>query len=180
LPVTEFKQRAVFFDRDGVLNELISRNGSFYSPQTFKDFHIVGEAKDVVNRVRNMGFLAIVISNQPDISRGKLKQSELDKMTTLLTDKLNIDDIFYCTHDDNNDIGCRKPAPGLFFIAQKKYNINFNESFMIGDTWKDVKAAKNAGIATTILLDTKYNKDLKEVIRVKKILDVIPIINNGI
>jgi len=179
LPVTEFKRRAVFFDRDGVLNELISRDGSFYSPQTFNDFHIVSKAEDVVNRVRNMGFITIVISNQPDISRGKLKQSELDKMTTLLINKLNIDDIFYCTHDDSNDTGCRKPAPGLLLAAQKKYKINFNESYMIGDTWKDVEAAKNAGIATTILLDMEYNQDLKEVIRVKNLLDVIPIINNG-
>jgi len=180
LPVTEYKQKAIFFDRDGVLNELVSRDGSFFSPQTFRDFHIVADAKYVVNHVKNKGFLTIVISNQPDISRGKLKQSELDKMSTMLNDKLNIDDIFYCTHDDSNDTGCRKPAPGLFFTAQKKHNINFNESFMIGDTWKDVKAAKNAGIATTILLDTEYNQDLKEVVRVKKLLEIIPIINNGI
>ena len=179
MAVTEYKHRAIFFDRDGVLNELVSRDGSFYSPQTFKDFHIVDEAKEVVNRVHSMGYLAIVISNQPDICRGRLKQSVLDKMTAVLIDKLNIDDVFYCTHDDHNDTGCRKPAPGLFFTAQKKYNINFNESFMIGDTWKDVEAAKNAGIAATILLDTEYNKDLKEVIRVKKLLEVIPIINNG-
>jgi D-glycero-D-manno-heptose 1,7-bisphosphate phosphatase len=179
LAVTEYKHRAIFFDRDGVLNELVSRDGSFYSPQTFKDFHIVDEAKEVVSHVQNMGYLTIVISNQPDISRGKLKQSELDKMTTMLINKLNIDDIFYCTHDDHNDIGCRKPAPGLFFNAQKRHNINFNESFMIGDTWKDVEAAKNAGIAKMILLDAEYNKDLKKVIRVKKLLEVIPIINNG-
>ncbi len=179
MAVTEYKHRAIFFDRDGVLNELVSRDGSFYSPQTFKDFHIVDEAKEVVNRVHSMGYLAIVISNQPDICRGRLKQSVLDKMTAVLIDKLNIDDVFYCTHDDHNDTGCRKPAPGLFFTAQKKYNINFNESFMIGDTWKDVEAAKSAGIAKTILLDAEYNKDLKEVIRVKKLLEVIPIINNG-
>lgn len=168
------KQKAVFFDRDGILNHLVQRDGSYYSPQRFKDFKIVEDAKEVVNRVQEMGFLAIVISNQPDISRGKLKQSELDKMTDLLFKKLNVDDIFYCTHDDNNDTGCRKPAPGLFFTAQKKYNIDFNKSFMIGDTWKDVEAAKKAGIAM-ILLRRDYNINLKVKNEVISISDVISI-----
>ena len=68
-----------------------------------------------------------MVSNQPDISRGKLSQSELDKMSDNLFDELILDDIFYCTHDDDNDTGCRKPAPGLFFTAQKKYNIDINK-----------------------------------------------------
>lgn len=173
------KQKAVFFDRDGVLNHLVQRDGSYYSPKKFEDFHIVNEAKEVVNRVQEMGFLAIVVSNQPDISRGKLKQSELDKMTDLLFKKLNVDDIFYCTHDDNNDTGCRKPAPGLFFTAQKKYNIDFNKSFMIGDTWKDVEAAKTAGISM-ILLDNNYNQDLEDVIGVKSLPEIVSLIKNGI
>ena len=179
MPATEHKQKAVFFDRDGVLNHLVQRDGSFYSPQKFEDFHIVDDAKEVINRVHKMGFLAIVVSNQPDISRGKLAQSDLDKMTDSLYEKLNIDDAFYCIHDDDNDTGCRKPAAGLFFTAQKKYNINFNESFMIGDTWKDVEAAKNARIPM-ILIDKDYNQDLNEVVRVQSLLEVIPIINNGI
>ncbi|MFC1527591.1 HAD-IIIA family hydrolase [Candidatus Neomarinimicrobiota bacterium] len=168
----------MFFDRDGVLNHLVQREGSFYSPQRFKDFHIVDEAKDVINIVKEMGFLAIVVSNQPDISRGNLKQSELDKMTDILFKKLSIDDVFYCTHDDYNDIGCRKPAPGLFIMAHGKYNLDFNKSFMIGDTWKDVEAAKNAGISM-ILINKDYNQDLKNVIRVNSLSEVVSLIKNG-
>jgi D-glycero-D-manno-heptose 1,7-bisphosphate phosphatase len=179
LPVTECKQKAVFFDRDGVLNQLVQRDGSYYSPQNIEDFHIVNEAKKVVQLVHKMGFLAIVVSNQPDISRGKLKQSELDKMTDMLYEKLSIDDVIYCTHDDDNDTGCRKPAPGLFFTAQKKYNIDFNKSFMIGDTWKDVEAAKNAGISM-ILLNKNYNQNLEDIIRAKSLPDVVSLIKNGI
>jgi D-glycero-D-manno-heptose 1,7-bisphosphate phosphatase len=176
---TNIKQNAVFFDRDGVLNHLVKRDGSYYSPQIFEDFKIVQDAKEIIKLVHEIGYLAIVISNQPDIARGKLTQIELDKMTQLLINETNVDDIFYCTHDDNNDIGCRKPAPGLFFTAQKKYNIDFNKSFMIGDTWKDVEAAKNAGISM-ILLDKNYNQDLEKVIRVKSLPEIVPIINNGI
>lgn len=179
MQVTEPKQKVVFLDRDGVLNHLVKRAGSFYSPQNFEDFQLVTGAKEFVDSVRKMGYLVIVISNQPDISRRKLSQSDLDKMTDLLFEKLNIDDVFYCTHDDNNDTGCRKPAPGLFFTAQKKYNVDFNKSFMVGDTWKDVEAAKNANISM-ILLNKDYNQDLENVIRVKNLSEIVFLINNGI
>jgi D-glycero-D-manno-heptose 1,7-bisphosphate phosphatase len=179
LPVIEKKQKAVFFDRDGVLNHLVKRDGSYYSPQRLQDFHIADNAKDVIKHVHKKGYLAIVVSNQPDISRGKLKQFELDKMSDILFEELSIDDIFYCTHDDNNDTGCRKPAPGLFFTAQKKYNIDFIKSFMIGDTWKDVEAAKKAGISM-ILLSKNYNQDLENVIRIKNLSEILSLIKNGI
>ena len=179
MPVIEHKQKAVFFDRDGVLNHLVNRDGALYSPQKFENFHIVAKAKKVISLVREMGYLAIVISNQPDISRNKLKQSELDKMTNMLFKELSIDDIFYCTHDDNNDTGCRKPATGLFDLAHKKYNIDFNKSFMIGDTWKDVEAAKNAGISM-ILLDKDYNIDLNDSVRVNSLTETVSLIKNGI
>ena len=179
MQVAEPKKKVVFLDRDGVLNHLVKRAGSFNSPQNFEDFQLVAGAKEVVDSVRKMGYLVIVISNQPDISRRKLSQTDLDKMTDLLFEKLNIDDVFYCTHDDNNDTGCRKPAPGLFFIAQKKYNVDFNKSFMVGDTWKDVEAAKNANISM-ILLNKDYNQDLENVIRVKSLSDIVFLINNGI
>ncbi len=179
MQVTEPKKKVVFLDRDGVLNHLVKRAGSFNSPQNFEDFQLVAGAKEVVDSVRKMGYLVIVISNQPDISRRKLSQTDLDKMTDLLFEKLNIDDVFYCTHDDNNDNGCRKPAPGLFFIAQKKYNVDFNKSFMVGDTWKDVKAAKNANISM-ILLNKDYNQDLENVIRVNSLPEVVSLIKNGI
>ncbi len=178
MPVIEKKQKAVFFDRDGVLNHLVKRDGSYYSPQSFQDFHIADDAKDVINHVHEMGYLAIVVSNQPDISRGKLKQSELNKMTDMLFEELSIDDIFYCTHDDNNDTGCLKPAPGLFFTEQKKNNIDFKKSFMIGDTWKDVEAAKNADISM-ILLSKNYNQDLEDVIRVKSLSEIVSLIKMG-
>ena len=177
LTVTEFKQKAVFFDRDGVLNHLVKRDGSYYSPQKFEDFDIVNEAKEVVDHVHKMDYLAIVISNQPDISRGKLEQSELDKMTQSLINETKVDDVFYCTHDDDNDTGCRKPAPGLFFTAQKKYNIDFNKSFMIGDTWKDVEAAKNAGISM-ILINRDYNQSLQKVKRINTLNEAVLQINS--
>lgn len=165
-------RKAVFFDRDGVLNQLVERDGTFYSPQSFKDFKIYLESIDIVEQVQKLGFLAIVISNQPDIARGKLEQSELDLMTQVLFSEIKVDDVLYCTHDDQDQCDCRKPKPGLFHLAQQKYNINFNDSIMVGDTWKDVEAAKNAGIEFFIL-NRDYNQELQNVERIDSISDII-------
>ena len=165
-------RKAVFFDRDGVLNQLVERDGSFYSPQSFKDFKIYQESIDIVNQVQKLGFLAIVISNQPDIARGKLAQSTLDQMTQTLFNYIKVDDVFYCTHDDKDQCECRKPKPGLFHLAQQKYNINFDDSIMVGDTWKDVEAAKNAEVKM-LLLDKTYNQDLYDVERIDHLSEII-------
>ena len=138
--------RAVLFDRDGVLNKLIKRDGGFYSPQSFDQFKTYDTAKNVINELKQIGLLSIVVSNQPDISRGHLIQTELDKMTNVLFNKLKIDDVFYCTHDDSDLCTCRKPSPGLLIQASEKWNIDLEKSFMVGDTWKDVAAAKNASV----------------------------------
>jgi len=150
--------KAIFFDRDGVLNELVKRDGGFYSPQSFDQFIVLGAAENVINKLKERGFLCIVVSNQPDISRGYLKQTELDKMTKILFDKLLIDDVLYCVHDNNDACNCRKPAPGLLTRAAKKWNINLDKSYMIGDTWKDAEAAKSANVKY-FLLNRDYNLD---------------------
>jgi D-glycero-D-manno-heptose 1,7-bisphosphate phosphatase len=167
--------KAVFFDRDGILNQLVERDGSMYSPLNFDDFNIYDDAVMVISDIKQLNYLTIVVSNQPDITRGKLKLTDLDKMTQVLFDSLKIDDVFYCTHDDYNDEGCRKPKPGLFHLAQKKYNINFSNSIMVGDTWKDVEAAKNAGIRM-LLLDRKYNQDIKHTERISELSEILDFI----
>lgn len=148
--------KAVFFDRDGVLNELVNRDGGQFSPQEFAQFIIVDAAKIVINKLKKYGFLIIVVSNQPDISRKSLKKIDLDKMTKILYDELMIDDVFYCTHDDSDFCSCRKPAPGLLVQAAEKWNIDLHKSYLLGDTWKDAEAAENAGV-NFFLLNKDYN-----------------------
>jgi len=163
--------RTVFFDRDGVLNELIKRDGGFYSPQSFDQFKIYETAKFVINELKQRGFLSIVISNQPDIARGYLKQIELNKMTKILYDELLIDDVFYCTHDDSDGCNCRKPKPGLLIQAVEKWNIDLQNSYMVGDTWKDAEAAKNVKV-DFMLLNRDYNLDLRCSHRINNLKDV--------
>ena len=163
--------KAIFFDRDGVLNELIQRDGGFYSPQSFDQFIILDSAVGIIKNVKKLGYLCVVVSNQPDISRGYLKQTELDKMTDVLYKELYIDDVFYCTHDDSDKCNCRKPAPGLLLQAADKWNINLDKSYMIGDTWKDAEAAKCANVKY-FLLNRDYDLDYNTYKRLNSLKEI--------
>ena len=168
--------KAIFLDRDGVLNKLVERNEGLYSPQDIKNFNLFPNVSKVIESVKSNGYLCIVVSNQPDVARGLLKKSELDKMTKILYDNFRLDDVFYCLHDDPDVKGCRKPAPGLILKAQKKWDIELKKSFMVGDTEKDLETARNAGVKF-FLLNRKYNRNINTSNRIKKLDDLIKIIN---
>ncbi|MDP6133007.1 MAG: HAD-IIIA family hydrolase, partial [Candidatus Marinimicrobia bacterium] len=116
-------------------------------------------------------FLSIVVSNQPDVARGNLKKSELDKMTKVLINKLMVDDVFYCTHDDSDGCNCRKPAPGLIIKAAEKWRIDLQNSFMVGDTWKDAEAAKNVKV-NFMLLNRDSNSNFHCSNRIDNLKDI--------
>ena len=164
--------RAVFFDRDGVLNELVSRDGGFFSPSSVEDFHLVPEAGDVINEIKSKGYLCITVSNQPDVTRGYLRKEVLDKMTQVLMKSNNLDDVLYCLHDDSDECDCRKPAPGLLLQAKVKWNLNLACSLMVGDTIKDLEAAKEADVEFC-LLDRSYNRHVQAGNRIDSLRDVI-------
>ena len=119
--------------------------------------------------------MIVVISNQPDISRGKLSLSELKKMTKKLNDELIIDDIFYCMHDDSDDCMCRKPKSGMILELARKWNIDLKNSFLIGDTWRDVEAARDANVKY-FLLDNNTNVDQKYENKVRDINKIFSLI----
>ena len=169
--------RAVFFDRDGVLNELVRRDGGYYSPRNLSTFKIISNSIEVTQYTKSLGYLNIVISNQPDVARGYLNITELDKMTEVLLHHLTIDDVFYCIHDDSDLCECRKPAPGLFIQAAEKWKINLQKSNMIGDTWKDMDAAKNANVKH-LLLDRDYNLNYESPNRINNLKDIFNHIKN--
>jgi len=170
--------KAIFLDRDGVINKVLLRKGMPFSPRTVNDFRLISGIDGVLRHFRKNGLLNIVITNQPDIARGFLKKCELNKMHAIIKKILPIDVIMVCPHDDKDHCSCRKPKPGMLFAAANKFNIELNKSFLIGDTERDVIAGRSAGCAT-IIIDTKYNKDVKADYRVRNLKDAIKIILNG-
>ena len=167
--------KAIFFDRDGVLNKLIARDGGYFSPQNTSDFILEETARETIKELKKLNYLSIVLSNQPDISRGKLKKIELNQMTKLLFNSLLVDDVFYCIHDDSDKCNCRKPLSGLIIKAKQKWKINLSKSFMVGDTWKDGESAKKVNLKF-ILLSRNYNLDYNCSDRINSLLDIIKFI----
>lgn len=154
-------QRAVFFDRDGVINKYVG----FLSD--INRFELLDGIDSVIRRVNQIGYLAIVVTNQPVIARGEVTVEELEnihnKMETLLGEKgVFLDAVFYCPHHPERgfpgelleykiDCPCRKPKPGMLMEAARKYNINLKESWMLGDSENDILAGKAAGCHTVLL-----------------------------
>lgn len=155
------KPKAIFWDKDGVINEVIMREGKPTAPLQLEEFKFLPNIKKYLNQFKKMGFLNIIFTNQPDISRGFLKIEDLEKMHKIIIEELPIDEIKFCPHDDKDNCVCRKPKPGLIFEAAKKWSIDLEKSYVIGDRDKDIKAGKTAG-CKTFLIRREYNKDIKE------------------
>jgi D-glycero-D-manno-heptose 1,7-bisphosphate phosphatase len=156
--------RAIFLDRDGVINKTIVLNGKPYPPKNLQNLKILPGVKKTLETLHNKGWLLIVVSNQPDVARGITSLAKVEEINRYLKEKLPIDDFRICYHDNNDGCSCRKPLPGLLIDAAKTYGINLGSSFMIGDRWSDIEAGKLAG-CKTIFIDYKYRE--KQPIKVK-------------
>ena len=140
-------KKAIFIDRDGVINRLVKINGKETSPKRLDQLDIYNFVPYAIKQLRN-NYLIIIVTNQPDIARGRISIKELNKINKKIKDEIDIDDFFICVHDDDDDCQCRKPKPGLILDAAKKWEINLSGSFIIGDSWRDMIAGKSAGLKT--------------------------------
>ena len=152
-PLSDARARrpAVFLDRDGVLNELVLRDGAWVSPRTLEDFAIIEEAPAAVGRLRNLGVRVFVVTNQPDLARGHLDESTAVAMTAKLARVVQVDDIRICPHDDADACDCRKPRAGMLLDLARSFDIDLSRSFMVGDSWRDIEAGRRAGCVTILV-----------------------------
>jgi D-glycero-D-manno-heptose 1,7-bisphosphate phosphatase len=149
--------RAVFLDRDGVLNEAVIRNGKPTAPWSPEELVIARGARELLGQLKGEGFLLIVVTNQPDVRRGQTSQTAVEQIHRKLSRELPLDDFFTCLHDDSDGCSCRKPLPGLLRQAAAKYEIELGSSYLIGDRWRDVDAGAAAG-CRTVLIDLGYRE----------------------
>ncbi|MGA2670087.1 MAG: HAD family hydrolase [Dehalococcoidia bacterium] len=159
------KAKAVFLDRDGVINELVyyPEHGIADSPFTTKQFKLIAGVCEAINRFHELEFKVILVSNQPGIAKGYLSQETFDKIRKKMNDELakegaSLDGEYYCFHHPEAKVerlkvncGCRKPEPGLLLQAAKDSDVDLSQSCMIGDGLTDVKAGKSAGCQTVLL-----------------------------
>lgn len=147
--------RAVFLDRDGVINRALVRDGKPYPPRNIGELEILPGVAEALQRLHNAGFKLIVVTNQPDVARGTQTRAVVEKINAALQSRLPIDEFRVCHHDDADQCACRKPKAGALLQSAEKFGIDLKASFMIGDRWRDIEAGQNAG-CKTILIDYHY------------------------
>jgi D-glycero-D-manno-heptose 1,7-bisphosphate phosphatase len=152
-------RRAVFLDRDGVLNRAEVRGGRPYPPASVDETKILPGVAEALTALREAGFLLIVVTNQPDVARGTQRREVVEAINAKLKAALPLDD-FYVSYEDG-DSPRRKPNPGLLLEAAQAYQINLVASFMVGDRWKDVEAGRRAGCAS-VFIDLGYDEPRPE------------------
>jgi D-glycero-D-manno-heptose 1,7-bisphosphate phosphatase len=150
-------KRAVFLDRDGVINRSIVRNGKPFPPASLGEVEILPQVELALNSLKAAGFVLIVVTNQPDVASGKTPKLVVDQINCFLQDSLPIDEIRTCYHDDRDLCLCRKPLPGAFFSCAKEHQIDLEASFMVGDRWRDIEAGHAAG-CKTFFINYKYQE----------------------
>ena len=164
------KQKAIFLDRDGTINKYVGflRN--------IEQFELLSGVSEAIRKINQSGYLAVVVTNQPVIARGEVTYTELqeihNKMETILgKDGAYLDGIYFCPHHPDKgfkgevkelkiNCNCRKPNPGLLLQAASDFNINLEQSWMIGDGKNDIQAGKNAGCKTVLIGDDEFGQDI--------------------
>lgn len=148
-------KKAIFLDRDGVINSSIVIEGKPYPPKKMEDLNILPGVELALSMFKSEGYLCIIITNQPDVARGKVTFESVNELNQYLQKNLMIDEIYSCYHDDKDQCKCRKPKPGSILNASNKHQIDLNNSYMIGDRWRDIEAGQNAG-CKTVFIDYNY------------------------
>jgi D-glycero-D-manno-heptose 1,7-bisphosphate phosphatase len=137
---------AVFLDRDGVLNEVRMEGATASTPRTVAELEILPTAKADLGRLREAGYVLLVVSNQPDVARGDLSLDAVEEINRALRTALPIDAVYVCPHDTRDGCACRKPKPGLIRAGAREWGVDLAGSWLIGDRWVDLAAAEAAGI----------------------------------
>jgi D-glycero-D-manno-heptose 1,7-bisphosphate phosphatase len=156
--------KAVFLDRDGVINRPIIVDGKPYPPRTVSDFEILPGVDQACVELKTAGYLLVVVTNQPDVGRGILKKEVVEAIHDAMVRQLPIDRVEVCYHagaEFGKGCECRKPRPGMLINAAAALDIDLTRSFMVGDRWRDIDCGKRAGCKTAFI-DWGYNEPLRE------------------
>ncbi len=150
-------RRAVFLDRDGVINRATVRDGRPCPPASADDLEILPGVADALRRLKEAGYLLVVVTNQPDVARGTQARAAVEAMHRRLAATLPIDDFRACYHDDGDGCVCRKPKPGMILDAARQHGVDLAASTVVGDRWRDIEAGRRAG-CRTVFIDRSYQE----------------------
>jgi D-glycero-D-manno-heptose 1,7-bisphosphate phosphatase len=139
----------------------VIRSGKPYPPASLAELEILPRVPEALDRIKEAGFVSIVVTNQPDVARGTTSRAEVEAMNGTLTERLAIDEFRVCYHDGQDNCECRKPKPGMLLQAAKQWNLDLAASYMVGDRWRDIEAGQRAG-CKTVFIDYGYDEKQPE------------------
>ncbi|OPX93237.1 MAG: D-glycero-beta-D-manno-heptose-1,7-bisphosphate 7-phosphatase [Syntrophorhabdus sp. PtaB.Bin006] len=151
------KRRAVFIDRDGVLNCAVVRENKPFPPSGVAEVKILPGIPESLQALKDAGFVLIVVSNQPDVARGTTTKETVEAINAYLADRLPVDRFIMCYHDSGDGCDCRKPLPGMLFTGACEFDVDLKASFMVGDRRRDMDAGTAAG-CRTVFIDYGYDE----------------------
>ncbi len=147
----------VFLDRDGVLNRAYPEGETTRPPAGVEELELLPGVRDALGRLQAAGFSMVVVTNQPDVARGRQTREAVEAINGALERELPLLETFTCYHDTHDKCGCRKPKPGLLLAAARKWDLDLAGGFLIGDRWSDVLAAQAAG-CRGVLIETPFSQ----------------------
>jgi len=150
-------RRAVFLDRDGVINRAFVKNGKPYPPASLDELEILPGVLEATQALKAADYCLIVVTNQPDVARGTTTKAIVDGINDRLLRELPLDAVRTCFHDTLDECECRKPKPGLLIAGAREFAVELRNSFMIGDRWRDIEAGCRAG-CRTCFVDYGYDE----------------------
>jgi D-glycero-D-manno-heptose 1,7-bisphosphate phosphatase len=159
-PALKQGARAVFLDRDGVINRPVVRDGKPYPPPCLQDFSLYPETGEACWVLKEAGYLLVVVTNQPDVGRGTQKQAIVEEMHAAMKKALPIDRVEVCYDSGSEASEFYKPAPGMLFRAAQELGIQVTSSYLVGDRWRDIDCGVAAG-CRTIFVDRGYREALR-------------------
>lgn len=169
-------RKAVFLDRDGVLNQTIFRNGKPRAPYTLEEFVLFAGVKEATELLKARDYLLIVVTNQPDVARGWVSREAVDAVNNKLQELISVDDLKICFHTDQDNCQCRKPRPGMLLEASAQWKIDLKHSFMIGDRHSDVEAGFSAGCKTVLIGEGDHSSKVKPDFQKNSLLEAAQLI----
>jgi D-glycero-D-manno-heptose 1,7-bisphosphate phosphatase len=155
------RHRAVFLDRDGVISRALVRDRKPFAPRHLNEFRLLPGVGDAVTQLKSVGFLIIVVTNQPDVGHGLTTPETLAAMHARLSERLPVDAILVCPHRQDAGCACRKPKSGMIHQAEADWGIDVRRSYLVGDRSTDIVAGRAAGLYT-VFLDRGYAEPLLE------------------
>ena len=168
-------KRAVFLDRDGVLNRSLLLDGVPRPPTSPGDVQILAGVIEAIQILKSHDLVPVVVTNQPDVARGRITQSQVEAINAHISNATKIEYFYTCFHDDVDLCECRKPLPGLIYRASHELDLSVHGSFLVGDRWRDISAGQAAG-CQTFFIDYSYAEKMPKM-PYKKVSSLLEAVN---